>query len=69
MAETKDKFEIDLNTWREKVLRTYYTNKNKTEFSFVDTFSMINDIDKIIAEGFDHEPILCDSEGNLRLES
>ena len=41
-----------LQAWYEKVLKSFNSS------GMIDTYSMISDIDKIIAEGFGHEPVL-----------
>lgn len=43
--------------WVDKVMKTYEQNRKNT-FSCVNTYRMIQDADKIIAEAFDHDPVL-----------
>lgn len=42
-----------LKAWYEKVMKTFNSTGGAA-----DTYLMISDIDKIIAEGFGHEPVL-----------
>ena len=43
--------------WVGKVMKTYDQCRGKV-ISGVDTFHMIQDVDKIVAAAFDHEPVL-----------
>ena len=44
-----------LTEWKDKVLATYYKSGSG---SMVNTLGMIQDIDKIIADAFDHDTVL-----------
>ena len=46
-------FEDKLKEWMEKVINAY----NSKENGMTDTFAMIEDVDKIIAEAFEHDPV------------
>lgn len=48
--------EQKLNEWVAKVLAAY----NDTKPGFVNTRAMICDVDKIIAEAFDHTPLFVE---------
>lgn len=61
------KFSEELQNWCDKVIRTYNNAlAANTDYSTikvsVDTYQMIKDVDKIIAEGFDHSPVLEGAE-------
>ena len=43
-----------LDVWAEKVVRA------KASIGMVDTFAMIAEVDKIIADAFDHELVICE---------
>ena len=43
-----------LNEWVQKVLKAY---ENSNSYVYVNTFQMIIDVDEIISEEFEHEPI------------
>lgn len=46
-----------LNEWMQKVLKAY---DNKSVYMCINTFQMIVDVDKIISEEFDNEPIFAE---------
>ena len=46
-----------LNEWMQKVLDAY---NNKGTYMCINTFQMIVDVDKIISEEFDNEPVLVE---------
>lgn len=57
---SKHELEAALNEWKEKVLSSY-------DGTGVSTYSMIEDVDKIIAEAFDHSPVIQpDFEPSIR---
>lgn len=43
-----------LNEWMQKVLDAY---NNSDTFVYIDTYKMVVDVDKIIAEEFGHYPV------------
>lgn len=47
-------FHDKLDSWVEKVVRA------KASCGMVDTFAMIAEVDKIIADAFDHEPVISE---------
>lgn len=47
-----EKLECELTAWVDKVCRA------KVSCGMADTFKMIQQVDKIIAEAFDHEPVI-----------
>lgn len=53
----EDKFEKQANEWAAKVIRAYNLGGKN-----VDTYKMIADIDRIIAEMFDREAILAENQ-------
>lgn len=50
--------EEKLNEWVQKVLNAY---SNSETYIFVDTYKMMVDVDKIIAEGFGHRPVFVEN--------
>ena len=55
MNRNKTTFEDKVEDW---ALRVIQARRIRREGDLVDTYMMIRDIDKIIAEGFHHDPVL-----------
>ncbi len=54
-------FEEKLKKWTEKIINAYtsYTSRNEeAPYVMINTYKMIKDVDKIIAEGFNHSPVV-----------
>lgn len=49
---SKEQLERELNEWKDKVLRSF------DGAGSVNTYGMIVDVDRIIAEAFDHAPVI-----------
>ena len=54
-------FEEKLNEWTQKVIDAYKA-VNNGECDFVSTYRMMLDVDKLIAEAFDHEAVMYENK-------
>lgn len=61
-CQTGRTLEQRLNEWTQKVLDAQKPTAGGTTASMVDTYQMILDVDRIIAEEFDRTPVLLENQ-------